>query len=281
MKRVLLIYLCILISTCMQAQHAEKLYIFHTNDTHSTIDPVSVNDADTALAGKGGFVRRAALIRQLREKCGENNMLLFDSGDFSQGSPYYNVFKGEAEIDLMNAMGYDACTIGNHEFDYGLENMARIFRKASFPVVCSNYCFKNTPLEDVVRPYVILHRGGLKIGVLGVGPELRGLVYEEFYGNVTYMEPVKVVNKIASFLKTKKHCDLVICLSHLGWQGSVSDETLIANTRNIDMVLGGHTHSYFDKPLFYKNLDGKMIPLQQMGKYGRFLGWITLDFEKK
>ena len=121
----------------------------------------------------------------------------------------------------------------------------------------------------------------MKIGVLGVGPELRGLVYEEFYGNVTYMEPVKAVNEMASFLKTKKHCDLVICLSHLGWQGSVSDETLIANTRNIDMVLGGHTHSYFDKPLFYKNLDGKMIPLQQMGKYGRFLGWIILDFEKK
>ena len=266
MKRVLLIYLCILISACMQAQHTEKLYIFHTNDTHSTIDPVSVNDADTALAGKGGFVRRTALIKQLREKYGENNMLLFDSGDFSQGSPYYNVFKGEAEIDLMNAMGYDACTIGNHEFDYGLENMARIFKKASFPVVCSNYCFKNTSLEGVVRPYVILHRGGLKIGVLGVGPELRGLVYEEFYGNVTYMEPVKAVNEIASFLKTKKHCDLVICLSHLGWQGRVSDETLIANTRNIDMVLGGHTHSYFDKPLFYKNLDGKMIPFQQMGK---------------
>lgn len=281
MKRVLLIYLCILISACMQAQHTEKLYIFHTNDTHSTIDPVSVNDADTALAGKGGFVRRAALIKQLREKYGENNMLLFDSGDFSQGSPYYNVFKGEAEIDLMNVMGYDACTIGNHEFDYGLENMARIFKKASFPVVCSNYCFKNTSLEGVVRPYVILHRGGLKIGVLGVGPELRGLVYEEFYGNVTYMEPVKAGNEIASFLKTKKHCDLVICLSHLGWQGRVSDETLIANTRNIDMVLGGHTHSYFDKPLFYKNLDGKMIPLQQMGKYGRFLGWIILDFEKK
>lgn len=281
MRRVLLIYICVLLSACISAQHLEKLYIFHTNDTHSTVDPISVNDADKDLAGKGGFVRRATLIKQLREKYGKDRMLLFDSGDFSQGSPYYNIFKGEAEIELMNAMEYDACTIGNHEFDYGLDNMARIFRKASFPVVSTNYCFKNTSLDGIVKPYVILYRDGLRIGVLGVGPELDGLVYREYYGKVVYTDPVKAVNKMAAFLKTKKHCDLVICLSHLGWQGNMSDETLIAQTRNIDVVLGGHSHSYFDKPLFYKNLDGEMIPVQQMGKYGRYLGWITFDFERK
>lgn len=207
-------------------------------------------------------------------------MLLFDSGDFSQGSPYYNMFKGDVEIRLMNEMGYDAGTIGNHEFDYGLDNMARLFQIAKFPIVCANYSVEGTVLEGIVKPYVILHRNGLKIGVFGLGPKMEGLVQQKNYEGLVYNDPVKCANEVADLLKNKKHCDVVICLSHLGWKGTDSDEVLIPATRNIDVVLGGHSHSYFEAPVYYKNLDGVEVPLQQMGKNARFVGRMVLKFQK-
>lgn len=264
----------------LPAQTVRKLYIYHTNDTHSTIEPIAANYPDTALAGKAGAVRRATLLKRLRAEHGTEQILLFDSGDFSQGSPYYALFKGDVEIDLMNAMGYDACTIGNHEFDGGLENMARLFRKAKFPVVCANYHFEGTPLEGLVKPYVILHRGGLKIGVFGLGPELDGLVFSEYYQGVVYEDALTVGVRTAAMLKKNKHCDLVICLSHLGWEGPISDKELMEHTGDIDIVLGGHSHTDFDKPIFYHNAEGVVV-VQQMGKYGRYLGWLEIDYERK
>ena len=262
----------------LPAQELKELYIFHTNDTHSCIEPIEAHYPDTAQANKAGFVRRVTFLKEMRKQ--HPDMLLFDSGDFSQGSPYYNMFKGDVEIRLMNEMGYDAGTIGNHEFDYGLDNMARLFQIAKFPIVCANYSVEGTVLEGIVKPYVILHRNGLKIGVFGLGPKMEGLVQQKNYEGLVYNDPVKCANEVADLLKNKKHCDVVICLSHLGWKGTDSDEVLIPATRNIDVVLGGHSHSYFEAPVYYKNLDGVEVPLQQMGKNARFVGRMVLKFQK-
>ena len=262
----------------LPAQTLHTLLVCHTNDTHSAIEPLPANYPDTLLAGKGGAVRRAALLKRLRAGHGADSVLLFDSGDFSQGSPYYALYKGDVEIDLMNAMGYDACAIGNHEFDGGLDNMARLFRRADFPVVCANYGFRGTPLEGLVKPYVVLRRGGLRIGVFGLSPRLEGLVFSAYRRGVTYEDPVAAARRVVAQLKEKERCDLIICLSHLGWKGEVSDEALIAATRHIDLVLGGHSHDYFDRPAYCPNCDGRPVPVQQMGKYGCFLGWVELTY---
>jgi 5'-nucleotidase len=262
----------------LSAQHTKELWIFHTNDTHSRIYPLPTYESDTLIAGKAGYVRRITLVKQLRAE--HPDMLLFDCGDFSQGSPFYNIFKGDVEISLMNEMKYDAGTIGNHEFDFGLDNMARIFRMAHHPIVCSNYGFEGTVLEGLVKDYVILNRNGVKIGVFGLSPELKGLVASVNYGDVTFRDPYVEAQRVADILKDKEHCDVVICLSHLGWQGQPNtDEELIAKTRNIDIVLGGHTHHYFEEPVWYNNLDGQPVPLQQMGKHGAFLGQFKVELE--
>lgn len=275
--------LCMLsLSVYLSAQDIKELVIYHTNDTHSRVEPYAENFKDTAWAGRGGYVRRATFIKEARKD--NKDLLLFDCGDFSQGSPYYNMFKGEVEIRLMNEMGYDAGTIGNHEFDFGLDNMLRLFKMAKFPIVCANYDFTGTVLQDVVKPYVILERNGLKIGVFGLSPKLEGLVQASNCEGVVYNEPNAEANKVADLLKNKEHCDVVICLSHLGWKSGTlnpaSDENLIANTRNIDVVLGGHSHSLFVAPEYYKNLDGKEVPNYQMGKSGIYVGEMILKFEK-
>ena len=191
------------------------------------------------------------------------------------------MFGGEVEVKLMNEMGYDAGIIGNHEFDLGLDNMARLFKMADFPVVCANYGVQGTVLEGLVKPYVILERKGIKVGVFGLSPALDGLVQAKNCEGVVFENPIEAAQRVADILKNREKCDLVVCLSHLGWQGKpYSDETLILNTRNIDIVLGGHSHSYFDKTLFYKNLDGKEISLQQMGKNAVYVGKMKVRMEK-
>ena len=237
--------LCGLASTVFAAQDGEvELRIVHTNDTHSCVMPVNPNSSDTALADKGGFVRRATLVRDLRAE--DPDLLLFDSGDFSQGSAYYNLYKGDVEVKLMNEMRYDAATIGNHEFDFGLDNMARIFREAAFPIVCANYHFEGTVLEGLVRPYVILERKGVKVGVFGLGTQLEGMVASENYKGVTYEDPVTAAN-------------------------------LVSATRHIDIVLGGHSHTYFEHPEVLKNADGEDVYCNQMGKHGRYVGMLLLE----
>lgn len=280
MKKLCLIslWVCLLVVTAA-AQSTKEIYLFHTNDMHSRIEPFPENYQDTLLAGKAGMVRRATFISQQREI--HPDLLLFDCGDFSQGTPYYNIYKGEVEISMMNEMRYDAGTIGNHEFDFGLENMARLFRLAEFPIVCANYDVTGTVLEGLVKEYVVLHRDGIKIGVFGLGAELEGLVAKASYGDVKFEDPVSEAQRIADLLKMQEKCDLVICLSHLGWKGEpYSDVELIENTCNIDVVLGGHSHSYFEKPEYYKNLDGVEVPLQQMGKHAAFIGKMVLTLQK-
>lgn len=279
MKRILTILTIVLTATITAAAKGKQLLILHTNDTHSCVIPLNSNLADTMLAGRGGFLRRAAMIDQMRKE--DKELLLLDSGDFSQGSPYYTMFKGDVETELMNIMGYDAATIGNHEFDFGLDNMARLFKKVNFPIVCANYDFTGTVVEGLVKPYVVIKRKGVKIGIFGLSPKLEGLVMASTCAGVKYLDPIKTANDIADKLKNEEKCDVVICLSHLGWdEAGLNDMEMMAKTRNIDLVLGGHSHSYFQKLNYVRNLDGKEIPNDQNGKHGIFVGKITLTLEK-
>lgn len=279
-KVTAVLFCCIMLQvpSALMAQD-KQLLILHTNDTHSCIFPLKETLADTAVAGRGGYLRRVALVKQ--ERLSNPGLLLFDSGDFSQGSSYYTLFKGDVEVDLMNQMGYDAAAIGNHEFDFGLENMARLFRKARFPIVCANYDFTGTPVEGTVKPYVIIRRNGVRVGVFGLSPELKGLVDDKNCEGVKFLDPVETANSVVAELKRKK-CDLIICLSHLGWLDTeISDQHLMERTRGIDVVLGGHSHTYFETLQYVKNADGKEIANDQNGKSAIWIGRIMLDLKKK
>ena len=280
LRKTVVLYM-LLLFTAVGAYAQKHLEVLHTNDTHSCIMPLNPNLADTAVAGRGGFLRRVAMIKEERAK--NPDLLLIDSGDFSQGSPFYTMFKGDVEIGLMNLMGYDAVTIGNHEFDFGLENMARIFKMAKFPVVCANYDFTGTCVEGLVKPYVIIKRNGLRIGLFGLSPQLEGLVDLSKCKGVNYLDPIEVGNRVAAELKHDKKCDVVICVSHLGWlrPDEMGDQKLLASSKDIDLVLGGHSHSYFKALRYVNNADGKAVPVDQNGKNAMYVGKLTLSFDKK
>ena len=261
------------------AKKHRQLVILHTNDTHSTIVPVNPNIDNKEIAGRGGFLRRVNMVKEQRRQ--HPDLLLFDSGDFSQGSGYYTLFKGEVEVGLMNQMGYDAATIGNHEFDFGLENMARIFRMAQFPIVCSNYDCKGTVLEDLVKPYITLMRNGVKIGVFALSPALKGLVFDSNCEGITYLDPAETAQKCINILRKQEKCDVVICISHLGWKASeYSDEMFLKGVEGCDLVLGGHTHTYLKELEYAPDKTGKRIPIDQNGKHGAFVGKLVLNLEK-
>ena len=255
-----------------------KITILHTNDWHSRIEPFA-KDAGQ-YAGLGGAASRAALIRKIRAE--EKNILLLDAGDIFQGTPYFNFFKGELEYKLMTEMGYDLATLGNHDFDNGIEGIINQLQYAKFEFVNCNYNFSNTLLSDKVKPYKLYNKGGIKIGVFGVGIELKGLVPDELYGNIKYNDPINVANKIANELKIKHKCDLIICLSHLGYKyqnDKVSDITLAQKTQKIDLIIGGHTHTFLDTPDKQKNSEGKDVLINQVGWAGINLGRIDYTFE--
>ena len=279
MKHILFVLLCLSFGIA-KAQTDKQLLIYHTNDMHSRVEPFPKDYQDTLLADLGGLVRRASFIKQQRTE--DKDLLLFDCGDFSQGTPYYNLFRGEVEVKLMNHIGYDAGTIGNHEFDFGLDNMAALFRMAEFPIVCANYDFTGTVLEGLVKEYIVLERQGVRIGVFGLGAPLEGLVAKANYGDTKFEDPLTEAQRITDILRDEEGCDVVVCLSHLGWNAEpYSDIRLIENTRRIDVVLGGHSHSYFDEPVYYKNLDGIDTPVQQMGKNAAFIGKIVINLQKE
>lgn len=269
MKKIMFVFALFL---CSVATAQERITILHTNDTHSCIE--------AEKNGNAGVLNRALLIEHIADSVGDDNLLLFDCGDFSQGSLYYNCFKGSTEVELMNAMGYDACAIGNHEFDFGLDNLARIIRMAQFDVLCANYDFSGTVCEGLVKPYTVIERGGKKIGVFGLSPDPDGLVSQENYAGVVFTSPVEAANRCVAELKAKG-CDVIVCLSHLGWKidNEYNDERLVAETAGIDVILGGHSHDYFETPLTYKNSEGKDVLMQQMGKNGRYLGVVTFTFK--
>lgn len=276
MKRFQILFLLTLalgFSLSIGAQDTKELIILQTSDVHSRIEPV--NQKGDRNFNEGGFVRRATFLDEFRKE--HKNVLLFDCGDISQGTPYYNMFQGEVEVKLMNVMKYDAMTIGNHEFDFDVDNMARLFKMADFPVVCANYNLEATELKDIVKPYVILERFGLKIGVFGLGARPEGLIQANKCEGVVYEDPIRVSNEVATLLKSKG-CDLVICLSHLGIQ---KDKELVAKTRNIDVILGGHSHTFMKGPQNYLNLDGKEVPLMHSGKSGVRVGRLDLTLKRK
>lgn len=256
----------------------QKLTILHTNDVHSRIEPFPMDGSRNQ--GLGGVARRAALINQIRSE--QANVLLLDAGDIFQGTPYFNKFGGELELKLMSIMQYDAATLGNHDFDNGVEGFQKQMHHANFPILCANYDFSNTTLDKATLPFKIFNKGGLKIGVFGLGIQLKGLVDPHNYGETQYLDPIVKGNEIASQLKNDHHCDLIICLSHLGYSyksDMISDQLLAKNTRNIDLIIGGHTHTFMEIPEDIKNLDGQITTINQVGFAGINLGRIDYYFE--
>ena len=280
MKRFhLIIFIALLSIVSTTAKTRKQLVVLHTNDTHSTIMPLNENLDNKDLAGRGGCLRRINMIKEERKQ--NPDLLFFDSGDFSQGSGYYTLFKGEVEVGLMNQMGYDAATIGNHEFDFGLNNLAKLIRMANFPILCSNYDFTGTPCEGLVKDYITLHRNGLKIGVFALGAPMKGLVSNKNCEGVTFLDPAETAQKYVKLLRKQEKCDVVICLSHLGWKISeYPDEQFIREIDGCDLVLGGHTHTYMPTLEYAPDKTGRMIPDDQNGKHGVFVGKLVLTFEK-
>lgn len=251
----------------------EYLTILHTNDTHSQVEPTQTNE--------GGYARRMGVIKA--ERAIDPDLLLLDAGDFCQGTPYFNIYKGRIEIAAMNRMGYDAVTLGNHEFDNGLDTLAVVLKDANFPIVCANYDVTGTPLEGIVKPYTILRRKGVKIGIFGLGVSPVGLIDSKNFAPVQYLDPYDTAAKMVEILKSKG-CEVIICLSHLGTYPLVeadtpSDSQLATRVSGIDMIVGGHTHQLYD--IHLPNPEGKEIPVRQMAKSGRFFGKCILHLEEK
>ncbi len=254
-----------------------KITILHTNDMHSHIHSFTSG----RNKGLGGMAQRAGLINKIRET--EDHILLLDAGDIFQGTPYFNFYGGELEFKLMSEMKYDAATLGNHDFDNGLEGFAKQLNHANFPFLIANYDFTDTILKDKFKPYKVFNKGGVKIGVFGIGIELNGLVPKKLYGNTIYKNPIKTANKYATLLKKKEKCDLVICLSHLGFKyknDKVSDMVLANQSRDIDLIIGGHTHTFLKKPVKQSNLDRKEILINQVGWAGINIGKIDFHFSE-
>ncbi len=255
----------------------KKITILHTNDTHSHIDPFPVDHPKNP--NMGGAARRAAIIESIRKE--EKNVLLLDAGDIFQGTPYFNYYGGELEFKLMSMMQYDVATMGNHDFDNGIDGFYAQLPHAKFDFVSANYDFKNTVLNDIVKPYKIINKDGIKIGIFGLGVQLEGLVDKKLYKETVYNNPIEVAQDMTRILKEEKKCDLVICLSHLGFKykdepEKPSDIQLAQKTKNIDLIIGGHTHTFLDKPVIEKNSEGKEVLINQVGCFGVNLG--RIDF---
>ncbi|MFN8337881.1 MAG: metallophosphatase [Saprospiraceae bacterium] len=258
-----------------------RLTILHTNDVHSRIEPFPMDGSKNE--GLGGVAKRATLIKRIREE--QKNVLLLDAGDMFQGTPYFNFFGGEVEIKLMSELGYDAGTIGNHDFDGGIDGLERQLIHANFPLLVSNYNFDNTIMKGKTKEYKIFMKDGLKIGVFGVGIELNGLVPQSLYKETLYHDPIVSAEKIGLLLKQDEKCDYVICLSHLGYkygpeENKISDHVLAENTSYIDLIIGGHTHTFLKEPTRLKNKMGKAVLVNQVGWAGIVLGRLDIYFEK-
>ncbi len=269
--RNILLFSLLFVGLMVNAQ--KKIVILGTNDTHSRIEPIPENDK--SFGGMGGVVAREAFIEGIRNQ--NKNVLLFDAGDFVQGTPYFNLFHGRVEAQAMNLMKYDAGTLGNHEFDYGLDTLKMIVKKLNFPILNCNYDFSKTVLKDDIKPYVILKRFGLKIGVLGVGVDPEGLVQKNKYEGMEFKPAISSVNFYAKILKDSKKCDLVVCLSHLGYNDDIK---LAEQSKNVDIIIGGHSHTYMEKPDMRTNLDGKEVLIFQTGKSGAYVNKIEVELDK-
>lgn len=267
------------VNTLLTSEGITRLVILYTNDQHSRIDPFP--EGDPKYPGEGGFSKRAALIEKIRAE--EKNVLLLDAGDIFQGTPYFNYFSGEVEYKLMSMMKYDAVTFGNHDFDLGGENIVKQMPHALFDFVNCNYDFSDTVLakNKKISPYKIYRKGKIKIGVFGVGIELKNLVDEKYVKGIRYYDPITNANKISEILKHEEKCDYIICLSHLGFKydnNKISDMTFAAATKNIDLIIGGHTHTFLESPVAVKNADGLETQITQVGWAGIWLGKVEITF---
>lgn len=261
---------------------SKHLTVLHTNDVHSYIDPFPADHPKNP--NMGGVARRATLIEKIRTE--NPNVLLLDAGDIFQGTPYFNYYGGELEFKLMSMMKYDLATIGNHDFDNGIDGLYGQLPNATFEFVSANYDFKNTVLDGHVKPYKVFNKNGIKVGVFGLGVELEGLVDKRNYKETVYHDPVSVAQEMSRVLKHEKKCDLVICLSHIGYQyknepDKICDTKLATLTKDIDLIIGGHTHTFLDKPTILKNSDGKDVLVNQVGCYGINLGRIDFYFNEE
>ena len=255
----------------------KRLTILHTNDVHSRLEPFPADGGK--FAGQGGVAARASLIQKIRAE--QENVLLFDSGDIFQGTPYFNLYKGEPEMKAMTLLGYDAATMGNHDFDAGVDGFAAQLPHASFPVLCANYDFSQTALDGKTQPYKVFNTAGLKIGVFGLGIKLWGLVPQELFGKTQYIEPIQTARSVSERLKKREGCDFVVCLSHLGYEydgPKPSDKILAKETEHIDLILGGHTHTFLDEPTVLRNKVGRDVLINQAGWAGLRLGRLDYEF---
>ena len=255
------------------AAYAQDLVILHTNDTHSHIDP----ERSGKNAGHGGVIEQAAYVDQVRAEMGRKNVLILHAGDFSQGTSYFTELNGNIEIDVLNSIGYDAVSLGNHEFDNGMEALAGRLRNLDAHVVCANYDFSATPLARYVKPYVIIKKGGMKIGIIGLLPDLADVVDAKIAAQLKFQDPIASTQRYADYLKNEKGCDLVIALSHLGYDGPYnSDEALAKGTRNIDVIVGGHSHTKLNDKSVFTNLDGKDVIVVTDWKWGLRVGRLEI-----
>ena len=259
----------------------KKITILHTNDVHSHIDPFPKNDPLNPSGG--GVIARANLINLVKKD--NPHTLVLDAGDVFQGTPYFNFFGGELELKLMSKMGYNASTLGNHEFDNGMEKLSKVLKHANFSFLNSNYTLKNTPIENKIKSHEIFNINGIKIGVFGLGIELEGLVEKKLYKGIKYLNPIEISKDISDDLKYNHNCDLIICLSHLGFSYSkdkniMCDLILAKQTKNIDLIIGGHTHTFLDEPVKVKNLENKDVIINQVGCFGINLGKIDFYFSE-
>ncbi len=267
------------LSSFNSVENRKKITILHTNDTHSHIDAFPADDPRNP--NQGGAAKRASIIDAIRRE--EENVILLDAGDIFQGTPYFNYYGGELEFKLMSMVQYDIATLGNHDFDNGIDGFYAQLPHAKFDFVSANYDFKNTVLDGIVKPYKILKKSGLKVGVFGLGVELEGLVDKKLYKETIYNDPIDVAKDIVSTLKEREKCDLIICLSHLGFKyknepEKVCDIILAQQTKDIDLIIGGHTHTFLDQPVIEKNSIGKEVLINQVGCYGINLGRIDFYF---
>tara|TARA_B100000767_G_scaffold56510_2_gene52153 strand:- start:29627 stop:30538 length:912 start_codon:yes stop_codon:yes gene_type:complete len=261
---------------------SKKITILHTNDVHSHIDPFPSNDP--LNPNSGGVIARAKIINEIKKE--NPNTLLLDAGDIFQGTPYFNFFGGEIELKLMSKMGYNASTLGNHEFDNGIKDLSNSLKHANFSIINSNYNLKNTPLEDKIIKYEIYNIDEIKIGVFGLGIALNGLVEKKLYNGVKYLNPIEITDDITNELKNEHNCDIIICLSHLGYKydkkkDEICDLILAKKTKNIDLIIGGHTHTFMSKPAQVTNLVGEKVLINQVGCFGINIGKIDFYLSNK
>jgi len=263
-------------SSALSLNSKKHITILHTNDVHSHVEPFPINDPK--YPNLGGAARRMQLIQNIRKE--QPNVLLLDAGDMFQGTPYFNFYGGELEFKLMSMMGYDAATIGNHDFDNGVSGLAAQMPNASFQLLSANYDFKNTLMDGLTKPYQVFIKDGVRIGVFGLGIQLTGLVNKKMYKETTYLDPIEIATDTVKKLRGSEECDLVICLSHLGFdykeKEKISDKILAQKTAGIDLIIGGHTHTFLEKPTIAQNKDGKFVLINQVGWGGINLG--RIDF---